>query len=113
LLFIIAQPEMQAVMGKRKPFQSGPMASSSRYQHWSPSRITKATPSAPVICRAAERTTAATPSTVRTADSASIVSTSVNNGSVAGAGVPTGEAADLMELPLHRPERANHVVRRF
>jgi hypothetical protein len=73
----MAQPETQALIAKRWPFHIGPMASSSRYQHRSPSRSTKHTPSAPDIRRAAERTTAATSSIVRVADSASIVSTRV------------------------------------
>ena len=71
---IIARPATHWSIGKRLPFHSGPIASSSTYQHCSLSRMTKATPSASRIRRAALRTTSATSLIVRVADSDSIIS---------------------------------------
>src|SRR2546428_4661384 len=66
--FSITQPARQVAIGTRRPFQRGAMALSSAKAHWSPSRRTKVTPSAPLTSRATDTSWRTTSSNVSGVD---------------------------------------------
>src|SRR5437879_735686 len=66
--FSITQPARQLAIGTRRPFQRGAMALSSAKTHWSPSRRTKVTPSAPLTSRATDTSWRTTSSNVSGVD---------------------------------------------